>query len=106
MFNPWPSLSPSQARTKKKTARLIGKESGKVVVLVKLHDYRRRALYVYHLPQKKMVHIAQPSPQQWNQYATAGVEIPHPGGIQATDVDTWCRFGQEQAENLGLTVAE
>ncbi len=105
-FNPWPSVPASKARAKKKTARLVGKEPGKVFVLAKLHNWANRAIYLYHLEDEKMVHIAQPSQQQWDMYASAGVEIDHPGGIQATDVEEWVRYGNEQAKNLGLVVTE
>ncbi len=105
-FDPWPSLGPSKARTDKKTARLVGKEPGKVFVLVKLHNWAGRAIYLYHLLNKEMIHIARPSQQQWDTYASAGVEIDHPGGVQATDVEEWVRYGKEQAALLKLTVAE
>jgi hypothetical protein len=105
-FDPWPSVPPSKARTDKKTARLVGKEAGKVYVLVKLHNWAGRAIYLYHLLKKDMIHIARPSQQQWDKYASEGVEIPHPGGIQATDVEEWVRYGKEQAALLNLTVAE
>jgi len=106
MFNPWPSLSPTQARSRKKTARLIGKEPGKVFVLATFHDWRGRAMRLYHIPNRTMIPFARPSDQRWTQYASEGVEIPYPGGIQAGDVDAWCRYAEEQAGNLGLAVAE
>lgn len=106
VFDPWPSVPPSKARTDKKTARLVGKEPGKVYVLVKLHNWAGRAIYLYHLLKKEMVHIARPSQQQWDKYASEGVEIPHPGSIQATDVEEWVRYAKEQAALLNLTVAE
>jgi hypothetical protein len=105
-FDPWPGVPPSKARTDKKTARLVGKEPGKVYVLVKLHNWAGRAIYLYHLLEGKMIHIPRPSDEQWKMYASEGVEIPHPGGIQATEADEWVRYGKKQAELLGLAVAE
>ena len=60
MFNPWPSLSPTQARSRKKTAHLIGKEPGKVFVLATFHDWRGRAMRLYHIPKRTMIPFARP----------------------------------------------
>ena len=106
VFEPWPSVPPSKARTDKKMARLVGKEPGKVFVLVKLHNWAGRAIYLYHLLKKEMIHIARPTQQQWDKYTSEGVEIPHPGGVQATKVEEWVRYGTEQAALLNLKVAE
>ena len=106
MLNPWPTFEPTQPRTRKKTARLIGKESGKVFVLVTLHDFRGRALRLYHIPSRKMRPFSRPSEKLWEQYVAAGVEIPYASGVQANDVEAWCRHAEEQAQNLGLAVAE
>ena len=61
MLNSWPTFEPTQPRTKKKSARLIGKEPGKVFVLATLHDFRGRALRLYHLPSRKMRHFSRPN---------------------------------------------
>ena len=105
-FDPWPSVPPSKARTSKKTARLVGKEDGKVYVLVKLHNWARKAIYLYNLLNGKMIHIAKPSDQVWDKYFSAGVEIPHPGGIAANAVERWVQYGKDQAKLLNLTISD
>src|SRR4051794_18892888 len=83
---------------KKKSARLAGKEEGsnKVHVLIKLHNWASKAIYLYNLTMPdsagddRMRRIDKPSNDVWNLYSQMGVELPdHPGGVQATDVSFW-----------------
>jgi hypothetical protein len=114
VFDPW--LTAPVARgsaSKKKVARLAGKGLGsdKVHTLIKLHDWGGRAIYVYDITtsdsvplEKRMRHIPKPSDEIWNQYAQAGIEVPHPGSIQATDVAKWVNYGKQEAQRHGLKV--
>ena len=108
-FDPWLTAPVGRSSTnKKKVARLAGKEpgSGKVHVLIKLHDWSGRAIYLYNLVSGEMRHIPQPSDEVWNQYCQLGIEIPHPGSIQATDVERWVQYGKQEAQRRSLTVEE
>jgi hypothetical protein len=115
-FDPWLTAPVGRGSTsKKKVARLAGKEpeSGKVHVLIKLHDWAGRAIYIYNLTmpdtvplEQRMQHIPQPSDECWNQYGQVGIEIPHPGKIQATDVARWVNYGKQEAHRRGLRVEE
>jgi hypothetical protein len=115
-FDPWLTAPVGRGSTsKKKIARLAGKDpqSGKVHVLIKLHDWSGRAIYIYKLttedsepPEMRMRHIPQPSEEEWNRYKDAGIEIPHPGKIQATDVTSWVNYGKQEAIRRGLRVEE
>jgi hypothetical protein len=115
-FDPWLTAPVGRGSTsKKKMARLAGKDpqSGKVHVLIKFHDWSGRAIYIYNLvgpdsepPGNRMRHIPQPSDEIWNQYRQLGVEIPHPGKIQATDVTSWINYGKQEAGRLGMKVEE
>ena len=108
-FDPWLTAPVGRGSTsKKKVARLAGKEpkNGKVHVLIKLHDWSGRSIYIYNLITAEVRHIPQPSDDVWKQYAQLGVEIPHPGGIQATDVTQWVKYGKQEAQRLGLKVQE
>ncbi len=115
-FDPWfPDPLGRGSTSKKKVARLAGKEpeSGKVHVLIKLHDWAGRAIYIYSLtmpdseaPERRMRHIPQPSDEVWNQYRQVGIEIPHPGKIQAADVTKWVNYGKQEAQRRGLKIGE
>ena len=115
-FDPWVTAPLGRGSTsKKKMARLAGKDpqSGKVHVLIKLHDWSARAIYVYKLvgpetepSEMRVRHIPQPSDEVWSRYRQLGVEIPHPGKIQATDVSSWVNYGKQEAGRLGLRVEE
>jgi hypothetical protein len=115
-FDPWLSAPVERgSTTKKKMARLAGKEphADKVQVLIKLHNWSGRAIYIYNLtmpdsapPEKRMRHIPQPSDEVWNTYKQLGVEIPHPGRIQATNVTKWVNYGRQEAQSRGLKVEE
>jgi hypothetical protein len=115
-FDPWLTAPVGRGSTsKKKIARLAGKDpqSGKVHVLIKCHDWSGRAIYIYNLtmaesepPEKRMRQIPQPTEEDWNRYSQWGVQIPHPGKIQATDVTSWVNFGKQEARRLGLKVEE
>lgn len=86
MLNPWPSFETTQQGVRKKTARLIGKEPGKVFVLATLSDFRGRALRLYHVPSRQMRHFSRPNQKLWDQYASAGVEIPFARGVDRKSV--------------------
>ena len=115
-FDPWLSAPVERgSTTKKKMARLAGKEphADKVQVLIKLHNWSGRAIYIYNLtmpdsapPEKRMRHIPQPSEEVWKRYEQLGVEIPHPGKIQATAVTQWVDYGRKVARTRGLKVEE
>jgi len=106
-WNPWPSARPTRSSSGgKKTARLVGTATGKVHVLVKLHDWAGRAIYLYNLLTNEMIYIPKPTQEEWDQYANAGTQITHPGGMPATDATAWVKYGKQEAKRLGLTVAE
>ena len=115
-FDPWIATPVGRgSASKKKTARLAGREPGtdKVHVLIKLHNWAGRAIFVYNLtmsdsesPEKRMRHISRPSDEIWNQYSQLGIEIPHPGKIQATDVTKWVKYAKQEAKRHGLKVEE
>jgi hypothetical protein len=108
-FDPWLTAPVGRGSTsKKKTARLAGKEpgSGRVHVLIKLHDWAGRAIYLYNLVNGQMRHIPQPSDEMWDQYSRAGIEVPHPGKIQAEAVEKWVDYGRKEAQRRNLKVEE
>jgi hypothetical protein len=108
-FNPWPSMRPTRgSSSQKKTARLAGTEdgSGKVHVLIKLHDWAGRAIYLYNLLSEEMIHIPRPTQEEWDQYSKIGVQIPHPGGIPAENAEDWVKYAKQEAQRRGLTIGE
>jgi hypothetical protein len=108
MSDLWTMADSYDARASgKKIARLVpkGKDIRTVRYLVKLHDWSGRAIYIIDLVTAELRHIPRPSDQHWNQCKDQGTQIPHPGGIQATDVAAWVKYGKEQAARLGLDVA-
>jgi hypothetical protein len=95
--------------SQKKTARLAGTEegSGKVHVLIKLHNWGGRAIYLYNLlTEKEMIHIPRPTQEEWDRYSKIGVQILHPGGIPADDARAWINYAKQEAQRHGLTIAE
>jgi hypothetical protein len=104
-----PNFNP-QHTSKTKVARLAGKEpgSGKVHVLIKLHDGAGRAIYLDNLVTGQMRRISHPSDEVWNQYSyrKLGIEILHPSDIRATDGTGWVAHGKKEAERRGLKVEE
>jgi hypothetical protein len=115
-FDPWTTAPVGRGSTsKKKVARLAGKEpnSGKVHVLIKLHNWSGRAIYIYNLTMKdsepaerRMRLIPRPSEEVWDQYSQLGIEVSHPGKIQASDVTEWVKNGRQEAQRRGLKVQE
>jgi len=106
-FDPWITAPVGRgSASKKKIARLAGRDpqSGKAYVLVKLHDWGGRAIYLYNLVTGEMRHIPRPSEEVWNRYWHAGTEIIHPGKIQVTNVTAWVEYGKEEARKLGLKI--
>ena len=49
LWNPWTDRCSNRRPPRKKMARLVGTAPGRVTVLVKLHDWGHRAIYVYNL---------------------------------------------------------
>jgi hypothetical protein len=92
----------------RRIARLVGttQGSGKVHLLIKLHDFFPRTIYIFNLLTGEMDQIARPSEEEWEKYSTAGIEIPHPDHLSLNDVDEWLDHAKGQATRLGLTVAE
>lgn len=108
-FDPWLDHPMGRGSTsKKKTTRLAGKEpsSGTVHVLIKLHNWAGRAIYLYNLVTGDMRHIPQPSDEMWEQYNKLGIEIPHPSKIPADAAEKWVEIGRREAQRRGLKVAE
>jgi hypothetical protein len=111
-FDPWLTTPVGRGSASgKKVARLAGKDSGRAHVLIELHDWSRRAIYIYNLTmpdttpdESRMRHIPRPSDEVWGRYGQLGVEIPHPGKIQATDVTRWVNYGSQEARRLGLKI--
>jgi Protein of unknown function (DUF2442) len=110
----WNGPPPASSSTKtlafnrKKIAKLMETEegSGKVDVLVKLHDWAGRAIYLYNLRTHDMIHIRKPTPQQWDKYSKSGVPIPHPRSLRASDVAAWVHYRKQEAKRRGLSIAE
>jgi hypothetical protein len=115
-IDPWTAAPVGRSGSaKKKSLRLAGKHAGsaKVHVLIKLHNWASRAIYVYNLamPESagdaRMRRIDKPKDDIWDLFSQMGVALPgHPGGVPATKVDFWVDYGREQARLLGLTVEE
>ncbi len=105
-WNPWPPEPQRRRSSGKKTARLVGTAPGKVYVLVKLHDWKGRAIYLYNLLTNEMIHIPTPTQEEWDRYYSEGTQITHPGGIKAEDAIAWVEYAKQEAMRLGLTVAE
>lgn len=116
IFDPWLTAPVGRgSTTKKKIARLAGRDpqSGKVHVLIKLHNYAGRAIYIYNLtmadsepPDNRMRQIPQPTDEDWARYSESGIQVPHPGKIRATDVTKWVNYGKQEARRLGLKIEE
>lgn len=106
-FDPWAEAGAApRGEEAARTARLVGTEPGKVKCLVKLHDYRGRAIYVYNLTTGEMRHIARPTDDVWANYSQAGTPCKHLPGVQAKDVATWIKHGKSEARRLGLSIEE
>lgn len=93
-----------------KQAFLVGPEPlGKNVnQLVKVHDYRGKAIYVYHLLTEEWTKEADSSTRDIDAriayYRRVSHEIPHDGTIPLDQADKWCAIGIAEANRLGFTV--
>lgn len=99
-------VGPGRKSEKRKTVRLYGAEPGKVSVLVKLHDLGSRAIYFYDLLSGEMHHTEKPSQEMWDRWKRQGLEIDHPGGMNADRIAEWVKYGRKEAKRRGLTVGE
>jgi hypothetical protein len=80
---------------------------GKAHALVKLHDWRGRAIYVYHLVMGEHKRIDKPTADEWSQFANAGEPIAYPErDHESSDTHFWVQYGKDQAARLGLQVGE
>jgi hypothetical protein len=107
-FDPWEAASNSRKLgDRKKTLRLAGNGQGKAHVLIKCHDWRGRAVYVFHLIRNASKRIDKPTAEEWDRYSQLGVAVPYPSTDHtSTDIEHWVAFGREQAEKLGFRVSE
>ena len=107
-IDPWEAASNARkAGDRKKTVRLAGNGPGKVHTLIKLHNWRNKAIYVYHLHRKERKRIDKPSDQEWQTFSQLGIEVPYPSPDHpVSDLDFWVTFGKNQAQQLGLKVAD
>jgi hypothetical protein len=101
-----PSRTAGGRRTK--VAKLIEAEGepGTVRLLVKLHDGRGRAIYLYDLINNEMTHVRKPGREEWEYYSRTGIQVPHPNALRATDVRAWVDYARQEAARHGLTVGE
>ncbi len=89
----------------KKTLRLAGNSPTTVDTLIKLHDWRGRAIHLYNLVTGKVRRIDKPNATEWASFSTAGVAIDPPSkDHDSTDAPWWIAFAKRQAARLGLTV--
>lgn len=100
----WPEDGPADVTEKRKSARLAGPNDKEARVLIKLHDFLGRAIYVFNLTNGQCRRYRKPSQAVWDKFATAGVEVPHPSTIPVTAVDRWVEYGKQQAAKLGWSV--
>ena len=108
VFDPWAAATPGRTvGERKKSLRLAGNGAGKVHTLVKAHNWRGRAIYVYHLLKGEHKRVNKPSDELWEQFASAGVPIAYPPqDHESSDTDFWVKYAKQQASALGLKVAE
>jgi len=106
--DPWELASGARKQgERKKSLRVAGVQPNAVHTLIKLHNWRSRAIYIYHLLERQMKRIDKPTEEQWMHFSSLGVAIPYPSkDAPATDVDGWITYGQKQATQLGLEVRD
>jgi hypothetical protein len=104
--DPWELASGARKPgERKKSLRLAGVQPNAVHTLIKLHNWRSRAIYVYHLVERDLKRIDKPTEEQWMDFSSLGVSIPYPSkDAPATDLNGWIDYGKEQAAQLGLEV--
>ncbi len=106
MSDPWELASGARKQGEpKKKLRLAGVQPNAVHTLIKLHNWRSRAIYVYHLLERDMKRIDKPTEEEWMQFSSVGVPIPYPSkDMPASEVERWIEYGKGQAAQLGLKV--
>jgi hypothetical protein len=92
----WPESGTSAGKGKKKKARIAWP------LLIATHDWMDKAVYVYHLEREEMRVVRKPTPEQWERYSTAGIEVPYPTKLRADDLTARVQYGREQAKKLGI----
>lgn len=107
MVDPWKAAtSGRKTAERKKTVRLAGNGNEKVHTLVKLHNWKGRAIYVYHLLENEVKRIDKPSDEEWKTFSKLGVSIEYPASDHpASDVDFWVQYGKEQATDRNLEIS-
>lgn len=108
-FDPWSAASKGRPTPdRKKALRLAGNAPDKVHTLIKSHDWRGRAVYVYHLLKNGPPRVVRkPSSERWEQFTSAGAAIPYPDEDQeSANAEFWVKYAKEQAARLGLRVEE
>lgn len=93
-----------------KRAYLVGQEpkAKKVHLLVKVHDYRGKAIYLYNLRTGQLVQEANSESPDIDtriaRYRQVGHKITHPGTIPFKDARRWCDHARAEARRLGLVI--
>jgi hypothetical protein len=107
-FDPWEAASGSRkVAERKKTLRLAGNGARKAHILIKLHAWRGKAIYVYHLVRKAVKRVDKPTGGEWGLFSQLGTAIAYPSRDHpSTDVEYWVGYGKEQARKLGLKIVE
>jgi hypothetical protein len=84
----------------KKTVRLAGNGPGKAYTVIKCHNWRGKAIYVYNLQKKALKRIDKPTDEEWDIFTQLGVQVAYPSPDHpSSDVGLWVQFGKEQAES-------
>jgi hypothetical protein len=107
-----PDFNPGdfQEEERDKRAYLVGAgpKSKKVHLLVKVHDYRGKAIYVYNLVTRVRTQEANSMTRDIDariaRYGQIGHQIDHPGNIPYKDNQMWIQHALAEARRLGLTV--
>ena len=109
--DPFPDNGQPVGMEDAKRAYLVGAEpkAKQVHLLVKVHDYRGKAIYQYNLLTGKLTQEADSSSPDIDariaRYRQIGHQISHPGTIPYKDVRRWCDHAKSEARGLGLSVA-
>jgi hypothetical protein len=107
---PFSEFGDFQEDEQAKRAYLVGNEpkSRKVHLLVKVHDYRGKAIYVYNLLTGGRTQEASSSTRDIDariaRYGQIGHQITHPGDIPYKANQRWVQHARTEARRLGLTV--
>src|SRR5712692_2132131 len=69
-IDPWEAASNARkGGERKKTVRLAGNGPGKAHTLIKCHNWRGKAVYVYHLQKKALKRIDKPTAEEWETFS-------------------------------------